>query len=375
MSTHDATSLPTNAPSPPTITVVVPTYNERGNVAGIVADVRRSLAGERWELIFVDDDSPDGTGAEIDRLAAQDGRVRRLRRIGRRGLASACIEGALASTAPHVAVMDGDGQHDPALLAVMLVTARERSCDAVVASRGGSAGREEFRGAFRRWLTRSGNAVARWLVDGQASDPLSGYFLVRREVFDRRASTLYGQGFKVLLDLLSAAPEPLRIVEVPATLRPRGSGASKIGVGVGMDAVLLLAYRLAGRVMSPRFAMYCAVGLTGVGVHLAVLQASFGVFGDRFVPAQALATWVAMTSNFFLNNVTTFADRRLRGPALWRGLASFYLTCAAGAVISVAVGDLIHATRAPLWLAGVGGALAAAVWNFSLNAAVTWRAR
>lgn len=360
---------------PPTITVVVPTFNERANVATIVDGVRRSLAEERWELLFVDDDSPDGTAGEVERIAAADGRVRRLRRVGRRGLASACIEGVLASTAPHVAIMDGDAQHDPALLKTLLATAREQSCDVVVASRGESAGREEFRSPFRRWLTRVGTFAARQLVRAQASDPLSGFFLVRREAFDRRAGALYGEGFKILLDLLSARGEPLRVAEVPMTLRPRAAGDSKIGLRVGIDAALLVVYRLGGRLLSPRFALYCAVGLSGVAVHLLVLQGSFGVFGERFLPAQALATWVAMTSNYFLNNVITFADRRLRGAAMWRGLLTFYVACAAGAIVSVAVGDLLYAGRLPLWMAGVGGALAGAVWNFSVNAALTWRTR
>lgn len=363
-----------NAPTP-VLTVVVPTYNERPNVEAIVAAVRDSLDGERWELLFVDDDSPDGTVEAIDRHAAVDGRVRRLRRVGRRGLASACIEGVLASSAPYVAIMDGDTQHDPALLKPMLAAARDGPCDVVIASRADGAGREPFRRPWRRWLTRLGTWLALLLVGAQSRDPLSGFFLVRREVFERRARELYGQGFKLLLDLLSASREPLRIVELPTTLRPRAGGESKMGVGVGLDAALLLFYRLAGRLVSPRFALYCLVGLSGVGVHLAVLQASYGWLEHRFVPAQALATFVAMTTNFFLNNAITFGDHRLRGRAMVRGLFSFYLACSAGAVVSVAVGDLLFGLQLPLWLAGAGGAVAAAVWNFTLNAALTWRAR
>lgn len=361
--------------TPPSLTVVVPTYNERPNVRRIVSGVCASLDGEHWELLFVDDDSPDGTLDEIDRLAAADARIRRLRRIGRRGLASACIEGALASSARYVAFMDGDAQHDPALLKALLNVARERDCDLVIASRAATAGEEAFRGLLRRRLTRFGNALAMLLVGAQARDPMSGFFLVRRDVFERRARALYGQGFKLLVDLLSASREPLRVAEVPMMLRPRAAGESKMGLGVGFDAALLLIYRLAGRLVSPRFALYCLVGLTGVGVHLAVLQASFGWLDQRFVPAQALATFVAMTSNFFLNNAITFGDRRLRGRAMARGLFSFYLACSAGAIVSVAVGDLLFSLALPLWFAGVGGALAAAIWNFGLNAALTWRSR
>jgi dolichol-phosphate mannosyltransferase len=364
-----------STPLPPLLTIVVPTYNERDNVAAVVAGVRGALDGERWELIFVDDDSPDGTLAEIDRHAAADARVRRLRRVGRRGLASACIEGVLASSAEYVAIMDGDAQHDPALLKRMLDTARAQGSDVVIASRADTAGHEAFRGPLRRWLTRFGNSMALLLVGAQARDPLSGFFLVRRAVFERRADALYGQGFKILLDLLSAAREPLRVAEVPAALRPRAAGESKMGFGVGFDAALLVIYHLAGRLVSPRFALYCAVGLSGVVVHLVVLQATFDWLDQRFLPAQALATFVAMTSNFFLNNAITFGDRRLRGRAIVRGLFSFYLACSAGAVVSVAVGDLLFGLRLPLWVAGAGGALTAAIWNFSLNAALTWRTR
>lgn len=363
-----------SASRPPLLTVVVPTFNERDNVAAVVDGVRDALHGEQWELLFVDDDSPDGTLGEIDRHAAVDGRVRRLRRVGRRGLASACIEGVLASSAEYVAIMDGDAQHDPALLKRLLDTAREQGSDVVIASRAGAAGHEAFRGPLRRWLTRFGNGLALLLVGAQTRDPLSGFFLVKRAVFELRVRALYGQGFKILLDLLSASREPLRVAEVPTALRPRASGASKMGVGVGFDAALLLIYHLAGRLVSPRFALYCAVGLSGVLVHLAVLQASFNWLEQRFLAAQALATFVAMTSNFFLNNAITFGDRRLRGRAIWRGLFSFYLACSAGAVISVAVGDLLFALRLPLWVAGLGGAVSAAIWNFSLNSALTWRA-
>lgn len=351
----------------------MPTYNERANIEALVAGVREALAGEDWELLFVDDDSPDGTAAAIDGFAGVDARIRRLRRLGRRGLASACMEGALASTAEYLAVMDADAQHDPALLPRLLSAARAARCDVVVAARE-DAGAEPFRSRWRRRLTETGNAIGRRLARGATRDPLSGYFLVRRDAFERRVRRMYGGGFKILLDLLSAGPEPLSVVEVPMRLRPRAAGMSKLRFGVVLDYALLVALRLGGGTLSPRFALYCVVGLSGVAVNLAVLELAYAVL-HAFIPAQTFATFVAMTTNYVLNNLITFRDRALRGRAWWIGLANFYAACTLGAFIGVAVGEVIHESGRPLWVAGLGAAIVSAIWNFSLNQLVTWRTR
>lgn len=361
------------SPRSPELAVVVPTYNERANVGHVVQAVRSALGATAWELIFVDDNSPDGTWQEVQRWAGDDGRVRRLRRVGRRGLASACIEGAMSSAAPYVAIMDADGQHDATLLPVMLERARQ-GCDMVVAAREGAGGQEAVRGTGRRWLSRAGNAIGRALTRHSTDDPLSGYFLARREVFEQRVGSLYGHGFKLLMDLLSAGPA-LRVENLPTRLLPRREGESKLSFTVALDYALLVAFRLTGHLVSPRFVAYCAVGLLGLGVHLGTLQFVFLFDGGRFLPAQATATFVAMTFNFFLNNLLTFRDRMLRGAAMWAGLLHFYLACSLGAVVGIAVGQLLYSFQLPVWVSGGAGALASAVWNFTLNNAFTWRER
>lgn len=360
------------APLTRTVAIIVPTFNERGNVESLINGVRAGLGAENWEIIFVDDDSPDGTWREVQRVAFGDPRVRLIRRVGRKGLASACIEGVMSTTASYVAIMDGDGQHDPRHLQGMLGLARSRQLDVVIASRQESAGSEPFRSRFRRWLSRTGNALGRLVVRGATRDPLSGYFLARREIFEERVGQLYGHGFKILLDLLSSSSTPLRIAELPAILQPRLQGASKLNPVVALDYAMLVGWRMTGRLVSPRFILYCAVGSVGVVVHLAVLQQSYLFLDSHFLPAQALATFAAMTSNYFLNNALTFRDRMLRGFAIWKGLFSFYLACSLGALIGVAVGQFLHTAGFAVWASGLGGALASAVWNFTLNSALTW---
>ncbi|MFC1605634.1 glycosyltransferase [Pseudomonadota bacterium] len=358
----------------PELAVIIPTYNEVENVAPMVRDLGAVLDETDWEVIFVDDDSPDGTIQRVQELGRHDPRVRGLLRVGRRGLSSACVEGMLASNAAYLAVMDADHQHDVSLLTRMLMLLRSGQADIVIGSRytgGGSA--SEGLGAVRSAGSKLATRLSRLFTRQRLSDPMSGYFMVRREVLDETVKSLYGKGFKILLDILSAHPGPLRVAELPYDMQPRAAGESKLDASVVVDfLMLLLNARLRGFVPL-RFFLFAAVGLTGVAVHMGLLYAVFALLGQQFAWSQALATFVAMTSNFFLNNVFTFRDRRLRGVQIIPGLLSFYLACGVGALINVAFASFLF-ERGLYWaLAGLAGAFVGAIWNFSLSSYFTWR--
>src|SRR5688572_10467573 len=354
----------------PELTVVVPAFAERDNIPRLLPALEQVLAGQDWEIIVVVDDAFDGTEDFVRARAQQDPRVRCIHRVGRRGLASACIEGMLASSAPYLAVMDADLQHDETLLPKLLEAARRDGADIVVASRymeGGSTG-ELDPGRVR--MSRLAGALGRALCK-DLSDPMSGFFVVRRSFLERVMRSLYGRGFKILLDLVAAARGEVRVAELPYRMRSRQHGESKLGARVIAEFFMLLLYHMTGRLLPARFFLFGAVGVTGVGVHLAVLTAVFGSSGN-FLASQALATWAAMTSNFFLNNVFTYGDQRLRGARVWRGLASFYVACGIGAFINLAVAEWLFIQALPYWAAGLAGALVAALWNFFTTASFTW---
>lgn len=355
------------------LAVVIPTYNERDNVAPLLAALARALARQRWEVVFVDDDSPDGTAAVVRALARDDERVRCLVRIGRRGLSSACIEGALATTAPCVCVIDADLQHDESIIPRMLERLQAEQLDLVVATRYAGAGSPGAMPPLRARLSRCATWLARVLTQVPVSDPMSGFFLFRRAWFEGVMRALSGRGFKILLDLLLSSPTPPRYAEVAYTMRSRAHGISKLSAGVIWDFGLLLAHRMLGRMIPARFISFAAVGLSGVGVHMCVLWLAHRVLGAAFVPAQATATVVAMTGNFVLNNHLTYSDRRLHGLNALRGLVSFYAACSIGALINVALAGWAVAAGAHWWLAGLLGVLAGAVWNFASTAVLTWR--
>lgn len=355
----------------PEISVVVPAYRERENIAPLLSALERAMHGLDWETIIVVDDAGDRTEELVRERAQQDRRVRCLHRIGRRGLASACIEGMLASSAPYLAVMDADLQHDETLLPLLLKVAKQESADVVVASRymrGGSTG--ELAGQRVR-MSRLASRLSAFL-SRDLTDPMSGFFVVRRTFLERVIRRLYGRGFKILLDLIAAARGDIKVVERPYRMRSRVHGESKLGLRVIAEFFMLLLYHVTGRLLPARFFLFAAVGVTGLGVHLAVLWVAFRVSGSNFLESQLLAIMVAMTSNFFLNNAFTYGDQRLRGRRLWRGLLSFYVACGIGAFINIALAEWLYLKSTTYWAAGLVGAIVAALWNFFTTASFTW---
>jgi dolichol-phosphate mannosyltransferase len=353
----------------PALTVVVPCYNERPNVAPLIARLDATLYGIAWEVLYVDDNSPDGTAAEVRRIAQTDPRVRCIRRIGRRGLASAVIEGALSSSAQYVAVIDGDLQHDETKLPEMLAALKSGHYDLAVGSRHVEGG--DAAGLANRWrhaLSDGGIRLAQFFLPVRLTDPMSGFFMLPRPLFETLAANLTGQGFKILLDLVLSSPAPLRVIEIPCVFHERVAGESKLDALVLMQFAGLLLDKVFGGLLPLRFISFALVGAVGVLVHLMVV-------GLQFEAAQAIATVVAMAFNFQLNNDITYRDQRLRGPRLWRGLLLFMVVCSFGAVANVGIANTLYATHTNWTIAGAIGAVIGVVWNYAVSATLVWRAR
>ncbi len=325
--------------------------------------------------MFVDDDSPDGTAAAARHAGERDRRIRCIRRIGRRGLASAVIEGALASSSAYVAVIDGDLQHDETRLPEMLRLLRTGDWDLVVGSRhvegGDAAG---LAGVWRHRLSSVGTRVAQAILPVRLSDPMSGFFMIRQPLFERLAPELTGQGFKILLDLLLTAPAGVRIAEIPCEFRERTAGRSKLDPLVLAQFAGLILDKLLRGLVPLRFVAFAGVGALGLLVHLAILTGG-RVAGLRFAAAQIAATIVAMAANFWLNNQLTYRDQRLRGPLMWRGLVLFMAVCGLGAIANVGIARALYAEHTAWTLAGAAGGAIGLVWNYAVSATLVWRAR
>ncbi len=367
--------IPSQAAGLLQLSVIVPTFNERDNVTPLFRRLEATLAGVAWEVIFVDDNSPDGTWDVVRNLAAQDSRVRCLRRIGRRGLSGACIEGILASSAPCAAVIDADLQHDETQLPKMLALLQEGEADLVVGSRYIEGGSAESFNKQRADASALATEVAKRVLRVKVADPMSGFFMIRRDRFEQLASQLSTQGFKILLDVVATARGALRVVEIPYTFGSRLHGESKLDSMVALDFLGLVLAKLTNDVVSLRFLLFATVGSLGLFVHLAVLFVALEAFGLSFPHAQAFGALVAMTSNFILNNFLTYRDQRLKGFAILRGLSLFYLVCSVGLFANVGVAFSVYDQQPIWWLAGAAGALMGVVWNYAMSGLFVWRKR
>jgi dolichol-phosphate mannosyltransferase len=375
VSVVDALSLPAGAPKTALLelSVVIPTYKERQNVAPLIAALEAALQGVNWEVIFVDDHSPDHTADAVRALALSNPRVRIIERVGRRGLSSACIEGMMASPAPYLAVMDADMQHDETVLPEMLRLLQSENLDIVVASRraaGGSMG--EF-AQKRVRLSDLGSRVSKLVCHCDVTDPMSGFFMVDSRFFRASVSRLTGTGFKLLVDILASSSTPPRIAEVPYRFRNRFAGESKLDVNVELEYLFLILDKLVGRYIPTRFVLFVGVGSLGLLIHLSILSIFHLFDAAAFSTGQAVATISAMMFNFFLNNLVTFRDRKLKGFALLRGIFVFYAACSLGVLINLSFAHRMLAGGLPWYLAGISGVAISSVWNYGVNTIVTWR--
>lgn len=355
------------------LAIVVPTFNEHENVVPLLERLEQVLEGVCYEVIFVDDDSPDGTANRVMDVARANPRVRVLRRLNRRGLASACIEGMLATAAPYIAVMDADLQHDERILPDMLEKLRIGSLDLVIATRnahGGSMGDFERK---RVLLSRLGDRLGRWVSRTRVSDPMSGYFILKRSYLEEVVRLTSGIGFKILLDLILSARRPVLAGEVPYTFRNRLHGTSKLDIVVGLEYLQLLLDKTIGGLIPARAVIFGLVGGAGILVAMAALWVAQRLLGLPFLTAQAAATLTAMTANFLLNNSTTYRDLRLRGRQLWVGLLTFYLACSLGAAINLSVASGLKGWGMSPFLAGAFGLMVGAVWNYGATFFLTWK--
>ena len=363
-----------SVPASPTIdlSIVVPTFNESKNIRELIARLERTLPDIRWELVFVDDNSADGTHRLVREIARRDPRVRCLQRIGRRGLSSACIEGIFATAAPTIAVMDADLQHDERNPAVAVRADQERRRRG---HRHALFGRRQHRrsgtsAAFRS--AGSPRAPATSVLKQKVSDPMSGFFMLRREVVENCVTKLSAVGFKILLDILASTKTPLRIAEVPYTFRDRFAGESKLDEMVVWEYAMLLADKTIGRFVPVRFVMFSFIGGLGVFVHLAILTVLLKVLSLGFTLGQTIATCAAMVFNFAINNVLTYRDRRLRGASWFKGLLTFMAACSIGALANVGIARYLFVNETQWILAALAGVMVGAVWNYAVTQLYTW---
>ncbi len=365
--------MPHSRCGPLQLAVIIPTLNEADNIRLLLERMEEALDGITWEAIFVDDNSADGTADLIREIGLSNSRVRVLQRIGRRGLSSAVVEGMLATAAPVLAVIDADLQHDEALLPQFFRAVAADGHDLAVGTRYAEGGSTGDWATSRERMSRFANWLSARAMKTKLSDPMSGFFAIRRDVLADAQPRLSNIGFKILMDLVASASRPLDVKEIPYGFRSRTAGESKLDNRIVQEFIILLLEKMFGRYLPVRFLLFSFVGSLGLIVHLTVLGMLVGLAGQDFRVGQTAAVMIAMTFNYMLNNSFTYRDMRLRGLAFVKGLLSFYAVCLIGAIGNIGVGVMIYGLDHRWWLGGLAGAVVGVVWNYAVSSVFTWR--
>ena len=374
---ENATSVAASARARIQLSVVIPTYNERDNVPAIVEKLDRTLSGLGWEVIFVDDSSPDGTASAVRALAQTDPRVRLISRHNRRGLSSAVVEGGLAAAGDVIAVMDGDLQHDESVLPDLYRRVASGEADIVAASRFLATGKTEgLSSREREQMSNTGIKLANFFFGLNLTDPLTGFFAMRRETLERATPNLSALGFKILLDVITSLKPRPKVIEVPFTFRNREHGESKLDNRVMYDFFLFFLEKMIGRFVPvpARFLSFAVVNGFGILLHLAILVPAVSLFGVGFDQAQLGATVVSMFSNYALNNAITYHDVSLKGWRFWFGFVVFAVLCSVGIFANVGVASMLHREFAGMLyvLPALAGAFITVVWNYVATKFFVW---
>ena len=361
----------------PNLSIVIPTYNERENISKILEKLRKTLRNVKYEIIFVDDNSPDGTSDEVKFFVQKSPNIHLIHRIGRRGLSGAIIEGIFASNSNLVAVMDCDLQHDETKLLEMLALFKQNnSLDLVIGSRFTEDGEisDKAFSKFRELGSKMLTFIIKKLLNINSTDPLSGFFMVKKNSFLGHSKGLQTQGFKILADFLATSGKTIEFKEVGYRFTNRVLGESKMSLLTALELISLVLSQIMGGKVSIRFILFCIVGVSGVFVQLATTGLLM-LFTNMFSTSQTVGIFVAMTSNYFLNNYITFQERRLKSIAFFQGLLSFYLICSLGAFANIAVATYLFSLSSNWLVSSFAGAVFGAVWNFTLSSNFTWKSK
>ena len=273
-------------------------------------------------------------------------------------------------------IMDSDLQHDETILHAMLLSMKSGS-DLVVGSRyinGGTAGDGFSSSNIRRWGSVVATKLAYKALRINLADPMSGFFMIRRDKFDKLAPNLSLDGFKLLFDIASYA-EDFKVIEIPYSFRGRIHGESKLDALVTFEYLGLLVSKLSGGIVSLRFVLFAVTGGSGLIIHLLALSILTSFFALEFLYSQAISTICAMTWNYFVNNQLTFRDRRLKGLPFVKGLVIFYATCSIGAMANIGIASWLFGHDNGAIISGLSGALLGALFNYLIASIFIWKAK
>ncbi|MCP5503030.1 MAG: glycosyltransferase family 2 protein [Leptospiraceae bacterium] len=367
--------------------LIIPTFNEKDNICILIPKLKELFIQNSisYEIIVVDDDSPDLTWKIARDKFEDDISVRVIRRVGKKGLSSAVIDGMSVARGKYLGVIDADMQHDESILPRMLKEMEEY--EVVIGSRKVEDGGYGEWGFIRKMMSKGATLVAKIFLPIPVKDPMSGFFIVRKELFDELVSSINPRGFKILLEFIGRKKQ-VKAKEVGYVFRTRQYGTTKMSSSVIQNYLAALYDIRFGKYISLTFLVYAFVGLIGLAINFSIRKTSAFVFADEQnqspLSIPVLSGFIAsLFSNYILNNIWTFKQFRISGVLQQiKGFITFSLISVLGLLIQLSVWNFllqIHnitfMNPAENWLSyfyNFVGIVVATASNYYLNKNITW---
>ncbi len=359
------------------ISIVIPTFNEVENIIPLLKNLTSLVNHFEYEIIVVDDDSPDGTSDEVNKYMKLNKRIKLITRIGRSGLSSAIKEGLIFAQGKYLLVLDGDGQHDPSFILQMLEEIKKNKSDIIIGSRFLNTSTLEGLSNKRSLGSKIANKFARISLHrnySKLTDYLSGCFCLEKEITKKFIRKIEINGFKFLYELLSLSKGKLVVNEVPLIFKERRFGNSKLDVAIVWDFLISIIHNLTLRLLPRRAISFGLVGISGVFVQLFITSFLVEIFLIDFYNALPFAVVFAATSNFLINNQVTFRSDRLKNKALLTGLLKFLIVASLPVIANVGITTAFYKyISADTFIAQIAGIAIVYAWNYLASSSFVWK--
>ena len=353
--------------------IIIPTYNEKENILNLILEIWNQLTQLNYDIIIVDDNSPDKTG-EIVKAFIQGKNLQNIiciERSWQKGLSSAIVEGMAASNSPLIIVMDGDGQHDPKDIYKFVETQKNNDLDLVIGSRFYMEESDINLSRSRFALSRFGIRLSRPFIGNRFTDPLTGFFLIKRNILKNIQNKIYKDGFKILFDILMLKKD-ISSQEIQITFRKRLAGDSKLNISTLAHLMGQIVENLSHRIIPSTFFVFSFIGATGVFIHLLALYSFLGV-GFDYIFSNFIGSILALTSNYLLNNYLTFNNLHKTLRSRISGLFKYSLFNSLSLMANIGVASFLYLDNFSVAISTLFGISAGLLLNYFLSKNIVFR--
>ena len=350
------------------LSIIIPTFNEAESIINLLIEIESIMEeSQAFEIIVVDDNSPDNTYEIIQNYILDNNKlfISVIKRTWSKGLSSAVIEGSALAKFSYIAVMDGDGQHDPNDLKMLFREMLKSNKDIAIGSRFLNSKNSDSLSKKRNLISIVGNSFSSLILKKKLSDPLSGFFVVKSSLLKNNSKKLYKEGFKILFDILMISKNA-SVLERQINFRERSAGTSKLNFSTVLSLIGQILENYTYRIFPSSFFVFSFIGSFGVLIHLSILYSMLAI-SMGYIHANFIGTIGALISNYFLNNFFTFNNLHRTSKERLKGLVRYAIVNSLSILANIGIAAQLYIQEFSILLSTAAGIFAGIILNYLLR--------